>query len=137
MAAAPQIDIIAGKHVPFDDTIPEMWIDYTGATPLMEIRNEPGDQGDPIISLGVSVAEAEGIEITYDPDYADPDGGEPGASIIRIIIDEATLEGGDVPYGADTADRVELHYDLHLTPVGGKKFIYCSGKFIVDPGVTL
>lgn len=135
MPSAPEISFAVPKRVPFDDTIAEMWVDYTGADVLMEVRGEPGGSGDPMLSLAESIAEAEGIEITYDPDYVDPDGGEPGASLIRIIIDEETLEG--LPYGADPEDPVELCYDLQLTPVGGKKFVFCQGRFIVKPGVTL
>jgi hypothetical protein len=135
MASTPQIDISAEKRVPFDDTIAEMWIDYSGATPLMEIRAEPGDSGTALVSLGASTAGSEGIAITYDADYPDPDGGDvTGASLIDIIINEATLEG--LAYGADTAKAVPLYYDLHLTPSGGKKFVFCGGKFIINPGVT-
>jgi hypothetical protein len=134
MAAAPQIDIAADKRVPFDDTIAEMLVDYTGATPLMEIRSEPGASGTPLVSLGASTAGSEGIAISYDATYADPDGGDPGASLIQIIINEATLEG--LAYGADPAVPVPLYYDLHVTPSGDKKFVFCAGKFIINPGVT-
>lgn len=134
MPSTPEINIVANKRVPFDDTIAEMWVDYTGATPLMEIRTEPGDSGTPLVSLGASASGGEGIEITYDDDYPDPDGEDPGATIVRILIDEATIEG--LSYGADTADRVTLYYDIHLTPVGEKKFVFARGAFTIDPGVT-
>lgn len=134
MAATPQIDIFAEKRVPFDDTIAEMWTDYSGATPLMEIRSEPGASGSPLVSLGASSSGGEGIAISYDAGYADPDGGAPGASLIEIIIAEATLEA--LAYGADPADPVTLYYDLHLTPSGGKKFVFCGGRFLINPGVT-
>jgi hypothetical protein len=142
MATPPQIDIVASKRVPFDDIIAEMLVDYSDATPLMELRTLPGAQGDPVESFGVSVAGAEGIEITYDEDYTDPDPDSPtygediGASIIRIIIDEATLEA--LSYAAKPEQRAEYYYDIHLDPDGSaKKFVFCRGKFIVDPGVTL
>jgi hypothetical protein len=137
MASAPQINIVASKHVPFDDTIPDFRTDYTGATPLMEIRPEPGGTGDPLVSLGASTAGSQGIAISYDPDYAFEYRGitYTGASLIEIIIDEATLEG--LAYGADPEDPVVLAYDLHLTPSGGKKFVLCGGAFTINPGVTL
>lgn len=134
MSQPPRIDIAAQKRVPFDDTISIMWQDYSDATPLMHVRTEPGDGGTPLISLGPSSEGGEGIELTYDPAFVDPDGGDPGATIVRIIIDEATLEGLD--YGADPASPVELHYDIHLTPASGKKFVFCGGRFVIHPGVT-
>ena len=136
MANPPTINIVAPKRVPFDDTIPMMGLDYSGATPAMEIRPEPGDSGTALVSLGASTSGSQGIVVTWDAGYPDPDGiMDDGASIVRIIINETTLEG--LAYGADPADDVVLHYDLHLTPSGGKKFVYCSGTFTVSPGVTL
>lgn len=136
MAAPPQIPLLAPKRVPFDDKVPDFRGDYTGATPLMEIRPEPGGDGDPLVSLGPSVSGGEGIAITYDADYDFVHNGTTytGASLIRIIVNETTLEG--LAYGADPADPVTLYYDLHLTPSGGKKFIAFSGTFTIDPGVT-
>lgn len=131
----PEIDIYASKRVPFDDTIPELLVDYSGATASMQVRAEPGDSGAAIITLGMSVAGSEGLTIEYDATYPDPRTDEEvGATIVGIIIDEATLEG--LSLGADTADDVTLHYDIHLTPSGGKKFVYCAGRFVVQPGVT-
>ena len=136
MASIPQINILAPKRVPFDDTIPMMAVDYSGATPLMEIRAEPGDTGSALVSLGLSTSGSEGITVTYDSGYPDPDGLLPdGATVVRIIINETTLES--LAYGADPAEDVELFYDIHLAPSGGKKFVFCGGSFTVTPGVTL
>lgn len=137
MAAAPNIPITAYKRVPFDETVPDFRGDYTGATPLMEIRPEPGSSGTAMISLGASTAGSQGIAITYDEDYPFTYLGVSytGASLIRIIIDETTLEA--LALGADPADPVVLYYDLHLTPSGGKKFIAFRGTFTIDPGVTV
>jgi hypothetical protein len=136
MAAVPQVNIVAQKRVPFDDTIPDFRGDYSGATPLMEIRPDPGGSGDPLVSLGASTAGSEGIAITYDADYAFEYRGVTytGASLVQIIIDEATLEG--LSYGADPADPVVLYYDIHLTPSSATKFVMASGTFTIDPGVT-
>ena len=136
MATIPQINIVAPKRVPFDDTIHAMVVDYSGATPLMEIRTHPGASGSALVSLGASTSGGEGITVTYDAGYPDPDGELPdGATVVRILINETTLES--LAYGADTSQPVELYYDIHLTPSGGKKFIFCGGKFTVTPGVTL
>lgn len=135
MAAVPRIDIVASKRVPFDDVVPDMRGNWAGATPLMEIRVEPGDGGTAPVQLGASVSGGEGIAITYDAAYPDPDGEEfIGASLIRIIVNETTLEG--LAYGADASKPVALNYDLHLTPSGGKKFVAFGGAFIIEPGVT-
>lgn len=136
MTAPVEINIAAEKRVPFDDSIAEMGADYSGATPAMEIRAEPGDQGTALVSLGASSSGSEGIVVTYDSDYPDPEGVLPdGATLVRIIINETTLEGLD--YGGDPAEPVTLYYDIHLTPSGGKKFVFSQGKFIINPGVTL
>jgi hypothetical protein len=136
MASPPQINIVASKRVPFDDTIPMMGVDYSGATPLMEIRPEPGGTGDPLVSLEASVAGGEGIVVSWDADFPDPDGiMADGATIVRVIINETTLEG--LAYNAPPESDLTLYYDIHLTPVDGKKFVYCSGTFTVSPGVTL
>lgn len=135
MASAPEINIVADKRVPFDDTIPEMGVDYSDATASMEIRSEPGAQGAALVSLGMSVAGGEGLAITHDAAYPDPETGEADdATIVQIIVNETTLEG--LAYNADPAEAVTLYYDIHLTPDGGKKFVFCRGKFIVSPGVT-
>ena len=136
MAAPPSISLFAEKRVPFDETIADMRDDWTGATPLMEIRAEPGDSGAALVSLGASTAGSQGIALSYDADYPDPDGDPDliGATLINILIDEATLEG--LAYSADSSERLALYYDLHLTPSGGKKFVACAGSFTIDPGVT-
>jgi len=135
MASAPEINIVADKRVPFDDVIPEMAIDYSSATASMQVRNEPGDSGTPVLSLSTTLASGEGIVITYDAVYPDPEGVDaPGASIIRLLINETTLEA--LSLAADASEDATYHYDIHLTPSGGTKFVFCRGKFIVSPGVT-
>lgn len=134
--SAPQIDLLVNKRVPFDITIPEMGVNYAGAAVSAQVRVSPGDQGTPLVSLSAASPPSQGVSVTYDADYPDPEGQLPdGASIVRIIVSEATLEG--IPYGADPAKLIQLHYDVHLTPSGGTKFVFCAGKFIIDPGVTL
>lgn len=136
MAALPNVPIIAPKRVPYDDVIPKMGVDYTGYTPLMHVRLEPGQTGTPLITLGASTAGSQGIAISYDADYPDPFGElSDGATIVQIIIDEATLEALALNTPASTP--LVLYYDIHLTPSAGKKFIYCEGTFTIPPGVTV
>lgn len=136
MAASPLIDLTVNKRTPADFIIPEMGANYTGATLFAEVRAEPGADGTALITLNPATPPAEGLSVTYDAGYVDPEGIMPdGASLVRIIIAEATLEG--LAYGADASKPVVLYYDIHLTPSGGTKFVFCSGTFTVDPGVTV
>lgn len=134
--ATPAINIPVEKRVPLDVTIPEMGANYTGATLAAEIRALPGDSGSALITLGTTTPPAEGLSVTYDAAYVDPLGELPnGASLVRMLIAESTLEG--LAYAADPSQPVVLHYDIHLTPSGGSKFVYARGTFTVNPGVTL
>lgn len=129
------VTIVAEKRVPFDNVLPVIGIDYTGASFAMHVRNDYGDTGDPIIEIGDSVSGSEGLSVTYG-DYADPVTGETvQASIIRIKINETTIEGIDL--AVDEADDLRLVYDIHLTPSGGSKFVLCRGPFIITPGSTI
>lgn len=137
MPAPPQIDIVAPKRVPFDETIDDERGDYTGATFAMQIRAEPGDTGAPVLTLGNYIS-GQGILATYEeiPDPSDPTGVDLiWASRVRIRILEATLEA--IGLSADTADDLRLYYDLHVTPIDITKFIMCRGRFTISPGVTL
>lgn len=136
MASAPEIPIVAYKRVPFDDTIPDHRGDYTGATALMEVRPEPGADGAPVLSLSTTLASGEGIVITYDAGYVTQHNGTTftGASLVQILINEATLEVLD--YAASPDEGATYHYDMHITPSGGKKFVAYRGTFTIDPGVV-
>lgn len=134
--SAPNIPLPAYKRVPFDKSIAIMGVDYSGATLAADIRAAPGDTGTAIVALTGAAPPDQGLSVTYNAGYPDPDGVLPnGASLVRMIVSEATLEG--LALGADPSKPVELHYDIHLTPSGGTKFIFCAGKFIIEPGVTL
>lgn len=135
MAVIPNLTIAAPKRVPFDDSIYRMGSDYSGATPRMEVRQLKGDSSTPIFALDASTSGGQGIVVTYDADYVDPDGLMPnGATQVRIIINETTLEGVD--YNTPSDQPLVLYYDIHLTPAGGKKFVFCEGQFVIYPGVT-
>lgn len=113
-----------------------MGIDLTGATLLCHVRVRKGDSGDPVIALSNATPPAQGLSISYDPDFVDPLGKLPnGASLLRVIISEATLEA--LPAASNPSAIATYEYDVHVTPVGGTKFVYASGTFSVDPGVTL
>lgn len=135
MSQTAYIPISCFKRVPFDGTIVLMGQNLTGATALMEIRQNPGDQGAPLVSLG-AFSSGQGISISWDATYPDPDGTLPnGASLVRIRIAEATLKG--LLYNTPASADLVLHYDIHITPSGGTKYVYSRGEFTIMPGVTL
>ena len=117
MASAPEINIVADKRVPFDETIPDFRGDYTGATALMEVRSEPGAEGTPVISLSTTLSSGEGIVVTYDDEYTIEHNGVTytGASLIQILINETTLEGIDYAAFYENASPImkELVEDLY------------------------
>ena len=138
MAIVPQININAPKRVPFNDTIPIIGPDYSGAAMAMHVRNFYGDTGAPVITLG-ALSSGEGLSVTYDAAYPFEDQSGAAvtapASIFRIQILEATLEALDLATPPDKA--AQLVYDIHVTPVGGEKFILCGGQFLITPGSTI
>ena len=132
------IPLTANKRVPFDQTIALMAWNLTGATLKMEIRAQPGGQGAALVTLNTVAPPAQGLSIAWDAAYPDPDGVLPaGASLLRILIDETVLEG--LSYNVDPAKPLPLWYDIHVTPLDTalSKFVYSSGEFFIDPGVTL
>jgi hypothetical protein len=134
--AAPLIDLSVNKRVPLDITIPEMGSDYSGATLLMHVRTEPGGTGTPLLALSNATPPSQGLSIAYDAAFVDPEGKLPnGASLLRVMINEATLEA--LPTATDTSKPLVLHYDIHVSRADITKFVFCGGKFIVEPGVTL
>jgi hypothetical protein len=138
MSAPPKIPLTASKRVPFDQTIAVMGRDLSGSTLRMEIRTEPGEQGSALVTLTNQTPPTQGLSVTWDADYPDPVGEFPnGASLVRIMIDETTLEG--LSYAVDPAKSLPLHYDIHASRTSPLiiKFVYCGGEFYVDPGVTL
>lgn len=135
---AALLDIPAFKRVPFDDDVAIIAENLTGATFAMHIRAHPGDTGTALVSLANAAAPSQGVSVTYNAAYQYQDGAElitAPASLIRICIDEATLEG--LSLGTPYDEPVELFYDLHTTPSGGTKRVQFGGKFLLYPGVTI
>lgn len=135
MAALIPITIVS-KRVPWVADLPVEGSDYSGGTFLMEVRQKPGDSGTALLTLGNASAGSQGISAVYDAAYPDPETGEAfGATVFTLRIAEASLEALSLATPADKP--VELHYDFHLTPAGGDKFVLCRGTFTYYPGVTL
>lgn len=135
---AAHLDIPAFKRVPFNDDVAIIGENLTGATFVMHIRAHPGDTGTALVSLANATPPTQGVSVTYNAAYQYQDGAElitAPASLIRICIDEATLEG--LALGTPYDEPVELFYDLHTTPLGGTKRVQFGGNFILKPGVTI
>lgn len=134
MAAEIPITVMS-KRVPFLGSLAIEGANLTTATFKMEIRNLPGDTGTALVTLNGASAGSEGISCTYDAAYVDPESGETfAASVILIQINETTMEG--LSTGTPTDEPVEVHYDIHITPSGGTKFLAAYGTFTYAPGVT-
>ncbi|WP_146215330.1 hypothetical protein [Blastomonas natatoria] len=137
------LPLLAYKRVPFLDpdgaTLVIIGPNWSGAAFKMDLRQNPGDTGTAILSITGATAGSQGISATYDAAYAYVDAqGQPAtapATKVMIQIDEATIEGLDL--GTPTDKPLVLHYDLHITPSGEPKRVYCEGTFTIKPGVTI
>ncbi|MGD9470606.1 MAG: hypothetical protein AB7G24_00745 [Novosphingobium sp.] len=137
---AVEINLVAFKRVPFGGASgTEDFIeagDLSAATFRMEIRTAPGDTGDALVRLTNAAAGSRGISAAYDSAYPHPTSGAPiAATVIRPQIDEATLEA--LAAASPASDDLVLHYDLHITPSGGLKYVCAYGTFTIKPGVTI
>lgn len=130
------------KRVPFagaDAEIVFIGPDWTAAAFALQVRNNPGDTGAPIISLMGAAAGIQGISATFNANYAYVD--ENGvnqvapATIMQIQIDEAIIEA--ISLGTPYDKPLQLFYDLHVTPAGSVKRVEMYGAFNIIPGVTI
>lgn len=113
----------------------EAGVDLSGADFRMEIREQLGASATAAIVLTKQAAGTQGISAQYVANYAHPTEGDLGpATIIRPYITEANMEGLALA-SPESADKV-WYYDLHVTPVGGLKYVYAYGTFTVKPGAT-
>lgn len=135
-------DIVAWRRVPFggaggDRDIVLLGLDWSAATYAMQIRAAPGDTGTPLVSLVNAAAGSQGISATYDAAYIHPvTGATVGATTIRPQIDKATMAA--LPVNADDpAQPIDLWHDIHVIVGALPEFVFRSGKFTVEPGVTI
>lgn len=131
-----RLDIPAFKRVPFDDDVAIIGENLSAATFLMHIRANRGDTGTPLVTLSNASPPSAGVSATYNSAYQWQENGEvltAPASLVRIIIAEATLEA--LSLGTPYDEPVALFYDLHATT--DTKRVQFGGKFILKPGVTI
>jgi hypothetical protein len=127
---------VMSKRVPWVEDIALEGPNYSGATFRMELRQNPGDTGTALVTLTNAAAGSQGISATYNAAYVDPETTQTfAATVIVIQIDETTMEG--LASATPSSSAVELHYDIHVTPSGGVKFLLCGGAFTYYPGVTI
>lgn len=140
---AAYIPLEAFKRVPFVEpdgaTIIRTGQNFAFGALAMQIRASKGDSGSPLVSLSNAPVGQEGLSASYDPEflYVDEQGREVTAEATKLLIhiSEITLES--LSLGTPYAEPVSLYYDIHVTPVGGAKFVLCEGEFILKPGVTI
>lgn len=138
---AANLNIAAFKRVPFggsngEGDLPILGVNWSGATFKMDLRASAGDTGTALVALTNASAGSQGISAVYDADYLAPDTDEPvGTTIVRIQIDEATMEG--IALAARPSEPLALYYDLHVTPSGEAKRVLMFGKFTIYPGATI
>lgn len=133
---AVELNIVAvSKRVPWVEDLAVEGPDYSAGTFKLELRQDPGDTGTALVTLNNAAAGVEGISATYNTAYADPETAQTFAATVFVFrINEATMEG--LAIATPTRNPVILHYDLHITPVGGTKFVLCYGSFTYQPGVV-
>lgn len=112
--------IRADRYAPHEDYIDVIGYDFTGATFKMEVRDTPnGGTVRATATVSVSVTTDEGVP----------------TSRVSWSIDEATMEAMPTD-PANPSGPHEIHYDMHITPSGGTKFVAWGGSFTVVEGVT-
>lgn len=132
---AARLDLTAWKRTPYGEDIAFIGPDWTGDDLKMEIRNLPGDTGDPLVSLARVSGSGEGLSTDYDPAYPVPRTTTTApATILTIRVNETTLEG--LLPAAPTSAPLQLFYDVHVGN-GSAKRVVIQGTFTISPGVTL
>lgn len=108
--------------------------DLTAATLRMEVRQYGAQPGDALVSLAEVTSDIEGIRII---DPAD-DSTDPTRGIVRIIIDQATLDGlpGGPAQGTEPNQPDIFVYDLVIDRPIPAEPLAMAGAFTLYPGVT-
>ena len=126
-------DLFAYRWVPFDETIPFIGIDFTGATFSMEVRAYRDAPGPGLITLTNSTGNSQGITMAPVTIV----NGIPTSSL-RIKINESTIEQL-LPFpssGVDPGESLVLAYDLIVQGSGIGKKRWLEGAFTIVPGAT-
>lgn len=99
-------------------------LDLTGSVFRLEVRDRR-DGGQLRAGLDtVATASAEGVRIAA----VDVIDGKPATTLVARF-NESTMEA--MPLAAEPGDDVTLVWGMHITPVGGLKFMAFDGSFIV------
>ena len=104
-------------------------LDFTSYSDArLEVRQFGAQAGAAAISLDKVVTNIEGVRFL-----------EPAHGVLRIQIDQATLEAAyDALFGTNEAgSALKLVYDLVLTGPDGADEIWMQGDFTLNPGVSI
>lgn len=127
---AARYDSAGHRYAPHEDYADFVGFDFTGATLKAQVRASKNG-GPLLVDLAqVTSAAAEGVRlesVTVDE----------GISTSRIAwrINETTMEATPLDPADPDADVV-AHFDLHITPAGGLKYVALAGTFTIKAGVT-
>lgn len=122
-------DLVADRYTPCVRDIIFSGIDLTDAVMTAQVRDRR-DGGALRADLDtVLVAGTEGIFLVS---AGEIDGIM--TSAVTLQIDKDTM--GDMPFGAEIGDDIDLYWDMHITPDGGVEEVYLYGLFTVRAGVT-
>lgn len=129
---AAQGDLRVERWTPVDMTIPFIGVDFTGATASMQVRQYPDAPGTADLTLTDANPTDQGLSIDVTFENGIP------TSILRIIIDEETIEGL-MPFpvnGTEPGSEIKLAYAVHITPPSKPKRRWLEGSFIIIPGAN-
>lgn len=129
MITPGKLDLTVQRWTPFVYQIDFKGLDFTGATPAMQVRLYRDAPGEPLIALVDAAANAEGLSIAV----ATTDGVP--TSTVQIRINETTAEDLLLNAGTPGAD-IRLVYDLLIAGGGFPKTRWLEGEFILRAGVT-
>lgn len=132
MFPTARYDSVANRFAPHPDYIDFEGFDWTDATVKMQIRDRKNGGAIRANLSQVTTAAAEGVRI----DEVFENDGIP-TTRIAWRINETTMEAMSAQaMGLEPDTDVSLFLDLHVTPVGGLKFVPIEGVFTVKAGVT-
>lgn len=146
-------DVFGDRNIDFNETIPIVGRDFSGATFASQVRLTPDAPGSPLITLAVSLTYggsdtvenhiAAGRINAGIKDYVNPntgakyaDGDTVPLSLITLHADHSDMIAPGVPAASETGDDVTLAYDVLITPSGGSQDKWVAGKFTVRGTVT-
>lgn len=129
MIVPGRLDLVAFRFTPFVTPLVITGIDLTGAAFAAQVRDRWNGGALRVDLTTVGSVATEGITLVSATTIAGV-----SYSTLSLRIDEATMEA--MPEAPEFDGDLELVWDMHITPLGGVKAVYLSGKFSVLAGST-